>query len=245
MPTDGWSRFVTQYRRRHGLTQARMAGLMGVSQRTVSRWERGQDNPSIAQQKRLRDLEWEPAPGVLGSLATSIVHCPAPRALTRTDRLTLVALSKPALAKRPSIRDWIGKDLVPIATGILEEMLDDRMLQKAIANGEIAGVVTTTGSVLRTPESPKIGNFHTTITYFHHDGTLYSDAISFPAPADAEHGYRIIAMDDMDPDALLPRETDSASGAHKPAEAVDDQAAACSHVEGPRHRGRSSNGRLT
>jgi transcriptional regulator with XRE-family HTH domain len=191
----GWGEIVKQYRMRHGISQARMAAVMSVSQRTVSRWERGEDNPSISQQKRLRDLGWEPPGSLLRNLAASIAHCPAPRALTRTQRLRLNALSTPALAKRPSISNWIGRDMIEIACGVLQEMLDDRTLQKAIRKKEISAVVTTSRSVLRTVESPGIGAFRTTITYFFYEGTFYSDAISFPAPPDISDGYVPIPMD--------------------------------------------------
>ena len=194
---DGdWKTFVRRYRLRHGLSQARMADVMGVAQRTISRWERGEDSPSAVQQKRLRDLGWAPASSLLRSLSASISLCPAPRALTRTPGLTLQRLSAPALAKRPSMADWIGRDLAPIATGVLEEILDDGVLQRAIANGEIQSLVTTTRSVLQTAEHDSIGLFRTTITYFFHEGTIYNDAIGFPAPPDAQCGYSPVAMDD-------------------------------------------------
>lgn len=193
---ESWGAFVRRYRVRHGLSQVHMAQLMGVAQRTISRWERGEDSPSVAQQKRLRDLGWEPASSLFRGIAESIAHCPAPRALTRTERLQLQRLSPPALAKRPSMADWIGRDLAPIACGVLQDILDDGVLQRAIMTGEIQSLVTTTRSVLRTAEHNSIGLFRTTITYFFHEGTLYNDAIGVPAPDDAMCGYSVIAMDD-------------------------------------------------
>jgi len=68
-------------------------------------------------------------------------------------------------------------------------------LQRAIANREIACVRATTRSVLQTAEHPRIGAYRTTITYFFHEGTLYSDAVSVPAPADAVCGYTTVPMD--------------------------------------------------
>ena len=190
-----WGRLIRRHRLRHGLTQMRLAGALGVSQKTVSRWERGEDSPSLDQQRLLRDLTWEPTAPMLRGLVASIAHCPAPRALSRTPRLRLQALSPPAIAKRPSVTEWVGRDLAPIATGILEEMLDDRVLQRAIANREVAFVLATTRSVLQTVEHARIGTFRTTISYFFHEGTLYSDAISAPAPADAVCGYAAVSMD--------------------------------------------------
>jgi transcriptional regulator with XRE-family HTH domain len=193
--TDGWSTLIKRYRLRHGLTQVRMALLVGVSQRTISRWERGEDSPNLDWQRRLRDLGWRPPGNLLDSLAAAIPHCPFPRALSRTPNLRLQALSVPAIEKRPSVTEWIGRDLALIATGILEEMLDDKRLQRGIANREFASVVATTRSVLRTAEHEKIGNYRTVITYFFHEGTLYSDAVSVPAPADAALGYKAVPMD--------------------------------------------------
>ena len=45
------------------------------------------------------------------------------RALSRTQNLRLQAVSPPAIAKRPSVVEWIGRDLAGIACGVLAEML--------------------------------------------------------------------------------------------------------------------------
>lgn len=193
--TESWSTIVKRYRLRHSLTQADLAAVLRVSQRTISRWERGEDKPGLRQQKQLRDLAWDPTIALSSRIFASVAHCPAPRALSQMPRLTLMALSGPAIAKRPTITEWIGRDLTQIASGVLAEMLDDRVLQKSIASGEIACVLSTTRSVLRTAEEAQIGAFQTTISYFFHDGRLYSDAVSTPAAPDAPLGYRAIPMD--------------------------------------------------
>jgi transcriptional regulator with XRE-family HTH domain len=195
--SDTWQKLVKSYRLRYGLTQARMAALIGVSQRTVSRWELGQDRPGLELQTRLRDLASGPSGTMLSRLAASVRHCPVPRALSRTPSLRLQAVSPLAVAKRPSITEWIGRDLAGIACGVLAEMLDDRPLQRGIARGEIACVLTTTRSVLRTKEHPGIGTYETTISYFFHEGTLYSDAMSVRAPRNAALGYRAVPMEDL------------------------------------------------
>ena len=51
---------IRRYRQQRGLTQAAFAGLVGVEQATVSRWERGGHNPDLAMQHRLRDLIGRP-----------------------------------------------------------------------------------------------------------------------------------------------------------------------------------------
>lgn len=194
--SENWGDRVKRYRIRHGLTQERLAVVLGVAQRTISRWERGEDKPSLDQQRQLRDLDWEPTGTLLRSLRHAVAHCPAPRALSRTQNLRLQAVSRPAIIKRPSVTEWIGRDLAGIACGVLAEMLDDRPLQASIGNGEISCILATTRSVLQTAEHPTIGTYRTTIAYFFHEGTLYSDAISVPAPPDTCLGYTAIAMDD-------------------------------------------------
>lgn len=195
--SEDWAAFVKRYRLRHGLSQMHMADMLGVAQRTISRWERGEDKPSVAQQKRLRDLGWEPESALVRALYGSITHCPAARALTRTSDLELLRLSGPALAKRPSMANWVGRRLAPIACGVLADILDDLALQSAITKGEIQSLVTTTRSVLQTEEHASIGCYRTTITYFFHEGVLYSDAIGVPAPDDAACGYRAVSMDEV------------------------------------------------
>jgi transcriptional regulator with XRE-family HTH domain len=199
--SDEWAILIKRCRLRHGFTQGQLATVIGVSQRTVSRWERGEDRPSIALQRHLRDLGWAPPSTLLASLVQAVRYCPFPRALSQMPRLRLLALSEPALAKRPAMREWIGRDLGPQAHGILAEMLDDRALQRSIAAGEIACVLATTRSVLDTGERVRVGAYKTVVNYFFHDGTLYSDAISAPAPARAKLGYSVVPMDEVGPGA--------------------------------------------
>lgn len=154
-------------------------------------------------------LRLEPPGWMFDLLVAEMKRCAAPRALSRMPHLRLITLSRPALQKRPTMREWIGRDLNRIASGVLEEMLDDKELQNAIARREVVCVVSTTSSVLETPEAAQIGSFRTTSSYFRHDGALYSDAISVPVSADEPRGYTPIYADEMgrdlfgDHDALV------------------------------------------
>jgi hypothetical protein len=125
----------------------------------------------------------------------SVNHCPAPRSLSLYKNLRLLAVSRPAIAKRPSIVNWIGRDLLPVACGVLAEMRDDAALQRDIVKGEVLCVSTVTRSVLRTPEHEQIGTYRTTISYYWIDGTLFSDAIGLPSPCSSELGYAALRMD--------------------------------------------------
>ena len=108
--------------------------------------------------------------------------------------LRLVGLSEPAIRKRPSIKEYVGSSLLRLAEGVLQEMLDDRKLQRDILSREIACVVTHTRSVLRTVESDSIDTYRTTISYLLIDGTLYSDAISTLVSGNVRLGYEPVAV---------------------------------------------------
>jgi transcriptional regulator with XRE-family HTH domain len=190
-----WSESIRSFRLRHGFSQQQLAALIGVAQRTVSRWERGDDRPSIPQQLRLRDLGWAPSSTLLRAIAATIANCPVPRALTSSANLTLRAVSAPAIAKRPSVVELVGTNLAPLAFGPLRDILEDRPLQRGIARREIAGVVAITQSVLRTRDAETPQTWCTTITYFHDDGIVFSDAVSALRHAPEPVGYTPIPMD--------------------------------------------------
>ncbi|MEM7751055.1 MAG: helix-turn-helix domain-containing protein [Pseudomonadota bacterium] len=194
---NNWPELVKQLRIKFSLSQSMLSEMTGVSQKTISRWERGEVAPSGPVQNQLVEMLRRPTSNLMTSMLNAVKHCPAPRALSRMPNLRLLAVSPPAIEKRPSIVNWIDHDLSSLACGILEEMLDDRQLQRSIALQEVTCVVTTTDSVLKTSEHATIGKFQTTITYFSHDGSLYSDAVSVPAAAAAVRGYRPIAVDNL------------------------------------------------
>ncbi|MEM8977523.1 MAG: helix-turn-helix domain-containing protein, partial [Pseudomonadota bacterium] len=194
---NNWPELVKQLRIKFSLSQSMLSEMTGVSQKTISRWERGEVAPSGPVQNQLIEMLRRPTSNLMTSMLNAVKHCPAPRALSRMPNLRLLAVSPPAIEKRPSIVNWVDHDLSSLACGILEEMLDDRQLQRSIALQEVTCVVTTTDSVLKTSEHATIGKFQTTITYFSHDGSLYSDAVSVPAAAAAVRGYRPIAVDNL------------------------------------------------
>lgn len=53
---SAWDGLIRRYRKVNGLTQAALAELVGVEQATISRWERGNHDPDLNTQRRLRDL---------------------------------------------------------------------------------------------------------------------------------------------------------------------------------------------
>ncbi len=192
-----WSILTKRYRVQFGLTQHGMGQLLGVSQKTVSRWESGENEPSLAQQQQLRELLRKPGNAVSAVLRAAVAHCPAKRILALHKNCTLLAASKPSIALVPSIVDWIGRSLSPIASGVLLEIFDDRQLQRGIAAGEIAGISFVSRNVLTIGKYPAPVTLRSTTSYFFIDGTLFSDTISVCAGDNETPGYRPIALDEI------------------------------------------------
>jgi transcriptional regulator with XRE-family HTH domain len=67
--SDDWASEIRSFRRRNGLTQEALGEKVGVSGATVSKWETGREQPSLASQIALRRVA-APAPtlGALGLL---------------------------------------------------------------------------------------------------------------------------------------------------------------------------------
>jgi hypothetical protein len=111
--------------------------------------------------------------------------------------MTLLAVSKPNTALRPSIVDWIGRDLAPIACGVLAQIFDDRPLQRAIADGEIAYLSSVTRSNFKTAEHPISGTYRSTTSFFFIEGTLFYDTVSVRAGESDPLGYWPVALDEI------------------------------------------------
>lgn len=199
-------KFLLQFRLRHGISQTRMAQLVGIAPRRLAHWEKGVDEPDAAVLRRLVELTHKMPSELVASLSASIASCSLPRALSRSASLNLQAYSVPAMRKRPNISEWVGRDLAPVACGVLRSMLDDGPLQRAIMQRDVASVIATTESVLRTGEANVVGLFRTTINYFFHDGTLYSDAIAVPALPGERIGYTPLITDEVGADLFGDRD---------------------------------------
>ena len=51
-----WSRLLRALRAQQGMSQRDLAGLLGVEQSTISRWERGAETPSLRRRRLIRDI---------------------------------------------------------------------------------------------------------------------------------------------------------------------------------------------
>ncbi len=84
-------RDLRRFRREHNLTQQDLAAFLGVSQRTISRWERGEDRPSGEAEARLNLLIGERGADALPAVYEAIRDAVVPIALVDASGAVLIA----------------------------------------------------------------------------------------------------------------------------------------------------------
>jgi len=135
-----WSVLVKGYRRENGLKQDALAYLLGVDQTTVSRWERGKDIPSLAMQKRLRDMMWQREDSALEAVARLVRFNPG-RATLLMPGTKVIEVSEPTARRYKSAPSAMRGDLYRKFVG--DDFYERQMVpvgDAGIYNGEVARV---------------------------------------------------------------------------------------------------------
>jgi transcriptional regulator with XRE-family HTH domain len=113
-----WAEEIKRYRLEHSLTQAALAEVLNVDTTTVSRWERGRDEPSLSMQKGWRTLTM-PAPKVAALGLTDIID-------TTTDIAVLMDRQYRILKASTAHRKLLKYDMSDVA-GLRFPMWTDAM----------------------------------------------------------------------------------------------------------------------
>lgn len=158
---DKWPLLIRSYRKENGLKQDALADLLHVDQTTVSRWERGIDTPSLAMQKRLRDIMWTREDSAL-DIALRMTRTAFSRASIVAPGTKIVEVSQPQaqhFETTPSdmrgrlMRDFYGSDYY------------EAYMEPLGALGIYSGEVTRIDLITKTNRSQADEQYsHTTIT---------------------------------------------------------------------------------
>ncbi len=125
-----WSILLKSYRREKGLKQEALAYILNVDQTTISRWERGKDKPSLAIEKRLRDLFWKKEDSALDAAIRMVRSSPL-RATIVLPGTRIVEVSDP-------YTDYHGLSRQVMKGNLLREFLGDGFYEKfMVPVGEI------------------------------------------------------------------------------------------------------------
>lgn len=111
---------------------------MGVTQSAVSRWERGQDEPSPEVFGRLRDLVDKHAAGRFDIEQRVLERMPGLRALLDWDGMTMLAMTRDFKAIWPHMENTERLRLGDHLADLSRDLFNDSAFGRSIMNGEIA-----------------------------------------------------------------------------------------------------------
>lgn len=120
-----------------------LAGMLGVSQAAVSRWENGRDLPSPKIRGRLRGLMSAQIRDDLAVERLMLSRQSEQRILMDMDGVRLVGISKGLHAVWPAMERMMGQRLQDRAIGEMRQIIDDADLFRAILHGDVAMISCT------------------------------------------------------------------------------------------------------
>lgn len=122
-----WSQRVRQYRGRSGLTQAALAEMFGVEERTVRRWEGGTSRPPAEVRIKLQmaPVPSLPRPTLRGLI--DFVRAQKEMMSLYTPQLRVIAVSPPAAAQFAAMfgRDFNGVQLLDFLGSDMRQLISD------------------------------------------------------------------------------------------------------------------------
>jgi transcriptional regulator with XRE-family HTH domain len=132
-----WGQKLRQWRRLNDMKQAGLASLLGVSQPTIARWERGLDQPSTERMHQIRDLMAGTLRDECALERLLIQRQSSIRALIDLDGMRLTTASLGYRQLWPQFATLVG---VPMADKVINEtrsILDDTDLIRSIQKGSV------------------------------------------------------------------------------------------------------------
>jgi len=123
---------VASQRRRAGLTQAALAGLLGVHPITVSKWERGLLSPNGHQRELLAALAAEPGRALPEQRAAGLA-----RALNRA-YIEVVEIESMKLSASNALRGRISElDIGPVSSRVVVEVAPGVRITSVITSASV------------------------------------------------------------------------------------------------------------
>lgn len=198
---------ITDWRKAHAIKQAALADYVGVSQATVSRWERGIDQPNLGAQNRLRDLVSKMMHSDMDLLRHRVMveNLPDARALFDYDGIQFITCSERFEAIWPGFSQCQGMMLRDYMVGETRELVEDDEMRRAILSGDVlymAGVSErhTLGVADRFSQHDDTSVRHCWSVRFHRSGRRTLVEMSYqPCPQQHETGItKVIRLSEFD-----------------------------------------------
>lgn len=196
MPNTEWGPLVRRYRIERCLTPTQLGRQLRVHFTTVFRYESGHEQPSLAQQRRLRDMFYRQLRKTeLAELMHDVkVRSSDARILVELDTGTILAVSPAHDKLLPAVTKLIGVPARDKMTEIVHHMYEQEPLKKS--SGIIGATIWSNGLV-RFPGHTPIPNM-ARVSYRQINGRKYGIVIRDwdTGPVVVEH-YEFTRMDEL------------------------------------------------
>lgn len=186
---DSWAfaAQLRQWRRMNIIKQAALAELIGVSQPTVARWERGKDIPSTIHMKRLQDLMARTMRDDLTLDRLFISRQSAVRTFVDFDGLRTLAVSDGFRKLWPACSAIIGVPFIDHLVNESRKLYDDDDIRHAIRIGSLGLASGVSERHLDLPlDSAVRHRWH--YCFRHHGARILVDVVYEPCEPDAAVG---------------------------------------------------------
>jgi transcriptional regulator with XRE-family HTH domain len=190
---------ITRWRSLNRVKQSALADMVGVSQATVSKWERGTWEPTRAMALRLRDVMLGLHEGRLAAEIACLRPQQNIRALARGPRFQIVGVSEGFRRAWPQTSDLIGAETRRHLINEAAHYCDGSDYLREAADGELLMVSCVSSRILSLGDAPQEDlrlRWHAVIR--HIDGELIHEMIYEPCAADTPIGFeRLLRRSDI------------------------------------------------
>jgi transcriptional regulator with XRE-family HTH domain len=190
-----WGQKLRQWRRLNNMKQAGLASLLGVSQPTVARWERGLDHPSGERMLQIRDLMAGTVRDECALERLLIQRQSSIRALIDLDGMRLTSASVGYRQLWPQFATMIGVPLADKAINEMRSILDDNDLIRSIQKGSV-GMISGISERHMDVEADISLRHRWDICFRRYGVRMYADIVFEPCDPEQEPGvYERIDFD--------------------------------------------------
>ena len=190
---------ITRWRSLNRVKQSALADMVGVSQATVSKWERGIWEPTRVMALRLRDVMLGLHEGRLAAEIACLRPQQNLRALARGPGLQIVGVSEGFRRAWPQTSELIGAETRRHLINEAAHYCDESDYLREAADGELLMVTCVSSRIVSlgdVPEDDVRLRWHAVIR--HIDGELIHEMIYEPCPADTPVGFeRLLRRSDL------------------------------------------------
>lgn len=198
MDLNGFSKFLRSWRQTNSLRQIDVSELLGISQGTLSKWERGQDLPSVRRVQDIVDfISNRQGRDPFAVDRTFIAMQADIRALFEYEGARLISVSAGMRKQWPVFSTLVGKEMQQHLVGETRLIYEDVKLAQKIKAREVSIIVGVSYRHVDIPVDEPIK--HRWILAFRsYAGRLLGEVVYYPCEPEARQRIeKILTFEDM------------------------------------------------